>query len=109
MLPGRGTLFFTTDTAAALRATEIGADVLLKATKVNGVYDKDPMKYPDAKRFETLAFREVIDRQLKVMDLSAFSMCMEHSIPIVVFNMKTPGSITEVISGIQHGTRVVTG
>lgn len=105
---GTGNPFFTTDTAAALRATEIGADVLLKATKVDGVYDKDPMRYPDAKRFETLPFQEVIDRQLKVMDLSAFSMCMDHNIPIVVFNMKTPGSIAEVISGTDHGTRVVT-
>jgi len=103
---GTGNPFFTTDTAAALRATEIGADVLLKATKVDGVYDQDPIENPNAKRFDTLSFDEVIARQLKVMDLSAFSMCMEHDIPIVVFNMKTPRSIAEVISGKQHGTRV---
>ncbi len=104
---GTGNPFFTTDTAAALRATEIGANVLLKATKVDGVYDKDPVKHPDATRFETLTFKEVIRRQLKVMDLSAFTMCKEHDIPIVVFNMKTPGSIAEVIRGVAHGTRIV--
>jgi len=103
---GTGNPFFTTDTAAALRATEIGADVLMKATKVDGVYDKDPLIHDDAKRFETLLFDEVIARQLKVMDLSAFSMCMDHNIPIVVFNMKTRGSIVEVVKGIKHGTRV---
>lgn len=103
---GTGNPFFTTDTAAALRATEIGADVLLKATKVNGVYDKDPLLHSDAKRFERLTFREVISRQLKVMDLSAFSMCMEHNIPIVVFDMKAPGSIVEVVSGEEHGSRI---
>ena len=106
---GTGNPFFTTDTAAALRATEIGADVLLKATKVDGVYDRDPMQDPNAKRFDALSFDEVITRQLKVMDLSAFSMCMEHDIPIVVFNMKTPRAIAEVVSGKQHGTRVANG
>ena len=103
---GTGNPFFTTDTAAALRATEIGADVLLKATKVDGVYDKDPMQHADAKRFDKLSFQKVIDMQLKVMDLTAFTMCMEHDIPIVVFNMKTPGSIAEVVRGSEHGTRV---
>lgn len=103
---GTGNPFFTTDTAAALRATEIGAEALLKATKVDGIYDKDPMKHADAKRFETLSFQEAIDRQLKVMDLAAYSMCMERNIPIVVFNMKTPGHIAEVVSGIPRGTRV---
>lgn len=103
---GTGNPFFTTDTAAALRATEIGADVLLKATKVDGIYDKDPMKHSDAKRFDTLSFQKVLDMQLEVMDLTAFTMCREHNIPIVVFNMKTPGSIAEVVSGSDHGTRV---
>jgi len=103
---GTGNPFFTTDTAAALRATEIGADVLLKATKVDGIYDKDPMKHPDAKRFDTLSFQTVLDMQLQVMDLTAFTMCREHNIPIVVFNMKTPGSIAEVVRGSGHGTRV---
>ena len=104
---GTGNPFFTTDTAAALRATEIGAEALLKATKVDGIYDKDPMMHNDATRFESLSFQEAIDRQLKVMDLAAYSMCMERNIPIVVFNMKTPGHIAEVVSGQPHGTRVV--
>ncbi len=103
---GTGNPFFTTDTAAALRATEIGADVLLKATKVDGIYDKDPMKHKDAKRFDRLTFREVINRQLEVMDLTAFSMCMERSIPIVVFDMKTPGHIAQAVRGESSGTRV---
>jgi uridylate kinase len=103
---GTGNPYFTTDTAAALRATEIGAEVLLKATKVDGVYDKDPNRSPDAARFEKLSFREALDRQLKVMDLTAFSLCMERKIPVVVFNMKTPGHIAQVIRGVPHGTRV---
>ena len=103
---GTGNPFFTTDTAAALRATEVGADVLLKATKVDGVYDKDPMKFPDAVRFETLTFREALRRELKVMDQTALAMCQERKIPVVVFNMKTPGHISEVIGGKPHGTRV---
>jgi len=103
---GTGNPFFTTDTAAALRATEIGAQVLLKATKVDGIYDKDPMKYDDAIRFDRLSFKEALDRQLKIMDLSAFSMCMEHKIPVIVFNAKVPGHIAEVVSGMPHGTRV---
>lgn len=103
---GTGNPFFTTDTAAALRATEIGAEALLKATKVDGIYDKDPHQHTDAVRFDSLDFNVVIEKQLKVMDLSAFSMCMEHNIPIVVFNMKTPGHIAAVVSGEKHGTRV---
>lgn len=103
---GTGNPFFTTDSAAALRASEIGADVVLKATKVDGVYDKDPNMYDDAKRFETLSFAAAIAKQLKVMDLTAFAMCQERGIPIVVFNMKTPGHIAEVVAGTQHGTRV---
>ncbi len=103
---GTGNPFFTTDTAAALRATEIGADVLLKATKVDGVYDKDPHKHKDAVRFASLSFDEALRRDLKVMDITAFSMCRERKIPIVVFNMKTPGHIAEVVAGKTHGTRV---
>ena len=106
---GTGNPFFTTDTAAALRATEIEADGLLKATKVDGIYDKDPHQHDDAKRYETLSFREAIQQDLKVMDLAAFTMCMEHDIPIVVFNMKTPGHIAAVVSGKPHGTRVTGG
>jgi len=101
---GTGNPFFTTDTAAALRATEIGADVLLKATKVDGVYDKDPMKHADAVKYDRLTFRQCIEQNLKIMDMTAFSMCMENNIPIVVFNMKTPGHIAQVVAGRSHGT-----
>jgi uridylate kinase len=103
---GTGNPFFTTDSAAALRAAEIGADVLLKATKVDGIYEEDPQRNTKAKRFERLTFREAIDRRLGVMDLTAFSMCMERNIPVVVFNVKQPGHIAGVISGKPHGTRV---
>jgi uridylate kinase len=101
---GTGNPFFTTDTAAALRATEIGAQVLLKATKVDGVYDKDPMKHDDAVRFDRLSYAEAINRNLKIMDMTAFSMCMENGIPIIVFNMKTAGHIAAVVRGANHGT-----
>ncbi len=101
---GTGNPFFTTDTAAALRATEIGAQVLLKATKVDGVYDKDPMKHDDAERFDRLSYAQAINRNLKIMDMAAFSMCMENGIPIIVFNMKTPGHIAAVVRGANHGT-----
>lgn len=103
---GTGNPFFTTDTAAALRATEIDADVLLKGTKVDGIYDKDPMVHKDAVRYQSVSFREALTKQLKVMDLTAFSLCMERKLPIVVFNMKTPGHIAEVVRGVPHGTRV---
>ncbi|MDH3583089.1 MAG: UMP kinase [Phycisphaerae bacterium] len=103
---GTGNPFFTTDTAAALRAVEIGADALLKATKVDGVYDKDPMAHDDAVRFDQISYDEVIGRQLKVMDLSAFDMCKEHDIPIIVFNLKTPGHVAEVLAGQTHGTTI---
>ena len=103
---GTGNPFFTTDTAAALRATEIGAEVLLKATKVDGIYDRDPQKYPDATRFDHLTFDEALRRNLQIMDRTAFTMCMEKNIPVVVFNMKTPGHIAEVVRGCSHGTKV---
>jgi uridylate kinase len=106
LVAGTGNPFFTTDSAAALRAAEIGADVLLKATKVDGIYDKDPIKHPDAKKFDTLTFAEALQRRLAVMDLTAFDMCMQKGIPIVVFNMKTPGHIAEVVAGKMHGTQV---
>jgi uridylate kinase len=104
---GTGNPFFTTDTAAALRATEIGADALLKATKVDGIYDKDPMKHPDAVRYEKLTFRQAIEQDLKVMDVAAFDLCRQRDIPVVVFDMKTPGHIAEVVRGKPIGTRVV--
>jgi uridylate kinase len=106
---GTGNPFFTTDTAAALRAVEIGADALIKATKVDGVYDKDPRVHEDAKRFERLTYDEAMSLQLKVMDFSAFDMCKAHRIPIVVFNLKHPGHIAEVIEGHPHGTAIGDG
>ncbi|MCC6682891.1 MAG: UMP kinase [Phycisphaeraceae bacterium] len=103
---GTGNPFFTTDSAAALRASEIGADVLLKATKVNGIYDQDPAKNPKARRYDKLTFAEAISRQLRVMDVTAFSMCQDRDIPIVVFDMKKPGHIAAVIRGQDIGTKV---
>jgi len=104
---GTGNPFFSTDSAAALRALEIKAEVILKATKVDGVYSADPMKDPTATRFDCITYQEVLEKQLKVMDASAISMCMDNDLPIVVFNMRTPGNIARVVqsnSGI--GTRV---
>jgi len=104
---GTGNPFFSTDSAAALRAAEIKADVILKATKVDGVYSADPMKDPTATRFDCITYLEVLEKQLKVMDSSAISLCMDNNLPIIVFNMKTPGNITRVVSGeLTIGTRV---
>ena len=103
---GTGNPYFTTDTAAALRAMEIHADVLLKATKVDGVYDKDPTKHPDAVRFETLSYLEVLSRGLKVMDSTAISLCKDNDLPIVVFDMNKPGNIRNVVCGDPEGTWV---
>ncbi|MDP8299924.1 MAG: UMP kinase [Candidatus Tantalella remota] len=101
---GTGNPYFTTDTAAALRAIEIGADVILKATKVDGVYSKDPVKYKSAKKFDKLSYIEVLEKQLKVMDSTAVSLCMDHDLPIVVFNIKKTGNIKKAISGQKIGT-----
>ena len=106
---GTGNPFFTTDSAAALRAAEIGADAVLKATKVDGIYDRDPNKFDDAVRYDTLTFKEAIEQELGVMDTTAFAMCQERNIPIVVFDMKQPGNIAEVVAGTPHGTRVSAG
>ncbi|MEM6333399.1 MAG: UMP kinase [Planctomycetota bacterium] len=103
---GTGNPFFTTDSAASLRAAEINADVVLKATKVDGIYDKDPHKHDDAVRFDEITFDEAIERQLKIMDITAFDMCRQRGIPIVVFNMKEPGHIANVVGGANHGTLV---
>ena len=103
---GTGNPFFTTDTCASLRAIELDADILLKATNVDGVYDADPNVVEDATRFERLTFAEAINKQLGVMDLTALSMCMEHDLPVVVFNFKTDGNICRVISGESIGTIV---
>ena len=103
---GTGNPFCTTDSAASLRAAEIGADVVLKATKVDGIYDKDPHKFDDAVRYESLSFDEAIKQDLNIMDTAAFAQCRGEGIPIVVFNMKAPGHIAEVVAGQSHGTRV---
>ena len=104
---GTGNPFFSTDSAAALRALEIKADVILKGTKVDGVYSADPMKDPSATRFETITFQEVLEKRLKVMDASAISLCMDNDLPIVVFNMREPGNIARVVtSNSRIGTRV---
>jgi uridylate kinase len=103
---GTGNPFFSTDSGAALRAVEIKADALLKATKVDGVYDRDPEKFTDAKMFSTLDYQTAIAQQLKVMDLTAFSLCMENQIPIVVYNMKHPGNLKKVLTGARIGTTI---
>ncbi|HLN55220.1 MAG TPA: UMP kinase [Bacteroidales bacterium] len=103
---GTGNPFFTTDTAAALRAVEIGADVLLKGTRVDGVYSSDPEKNPDAVKYDRITFEEVIDKRLKVMDLTAFTMCRENNMPIVVFDMNVEGNLEKVTAGVKTGTIV---
>src|SRR5207237_6213715 len=103
---GTSNPFFSTDSAAALRALEIKADVILKATKVDGVYSADPMKDATATRFDCITFQEVLEKQLKVMDASAISLCMDNNLPIVVFNMRTPGNIARVVTSDGIGTRV---
>ena len=104
---GTGNPFFTTDTCAALRATEISADVLLKATKVDGVYSADPKKDPSAKLYGEITYEQVHRDQLRVMDLTAITLCMERKIPLVVFNLKKPGNIARVVRGERVGTRIV--
>jgi uridylate kinase len=103
---GTGNPYFTTDSAAALRALEIKADVILKATKVDGVYTADPVKDLTATRYDCITYQEVLEKQLKVMDASAISLCMDNDLPIVVFNMRTPGNIRRVVAGETVGTRV---
>ncbi len=104
---GTGNPFFTTDSAAALRANELGADILLKATKVDGVYDADPVKIPGAKKYDTVSYADVISQNLRVMDTSAFSLCRDNKIPIVVFNLFKRGNIEKVICGDESiGTLV---
>ncbi len=103
---GTGNPFFTTDTAASLRAIEIGAGVLLKATKVDGVYDKDPVGNSDAKKIDTISYLDVIKRQLRVMDLTAISLCMDNNLPISVFNLFEDNSIKNVVCGQNIGTLI---
>lgn len=103
---GTGNPYFTTDTAAALRATEIEADVILKGTRVDGIYDSDPEKNPDAKKFEQLTFDEALSKKLNVMDLTAFTLCRENKLPIIVFDMNKSGNLAKVLSGNSIGTIV---
>lgn len=103
---GTGNPYFTTDTAAALRAIEIGAEAVLKATKVDGIYDADPLTHPDAVKFETLSYDDVLSRNLRVMDATAVSLCRENAMPIVVFDLTEPGNIVRVARGDTIGTRI---
>jgi uridylate kinase len=103
---GTGNPFFTTDTAAALRAMEIGAEVIMKATKVDGIYDKDPHKFKDAVMFKELTYLEVLQKNIKVMDSTAISMCMDNNLPIITFNLNVPGNIKRVVVGEKVGTIV---
>ena len=103
---GTGNPYFTTDTAGSLRAIEMKADVILKGTRVDGIYNADPEKDPNAKRFEKLSFQECINQNLKVMDMTAFTLCMENNLPIIVFNVNTQGNLLQVIQGMNVGTLV---
>lgn len=103
---GTGNPFFTTDTAACLRGIEIEAKLILKATKVDGVYDKDPSKHDDAVKYDQLTFDEVLDKKLGVMDLTAICLCRDHNVPLQVFDMNKPGALLSVVMGKQEGTRV---
>jgi uridylate kinase len=103
---GTGNPFFTTDTAASLRAMEVGAEILLKGTKVDAIYDCDPMKNPDAKPFGKISFMDVLQKGLRVMDAAAISLCMENSLPIVVFNVGVEGNLKRIVYGESVGTLV---
>jgi len=103
---GTGNPYFTTDTAAALRAMEIRAEVILKATKVDGIYSADPIKHSDAERYERISYLQVLQQRLQVMDATAISLCMDNKMPIVVFNMNEPGNIRRVVMGDAVGTTV---
>ena len=103
---GTGNPYFTTDTAAALRAMEMKAEVILKGTKVDGIYTADPIKYPDAKKYDSISYLQVLQERLQVMDATAISLCMDNKLPILVFNLKTPGNIRRVVMGDTIGTMV---
>ena len=103
---GTGNPYFSTDTTASLRASEIQADCILKATKVDGIYDKDPMKFDDAVKFDKISYIDAIEKRLAVMDSTAFSMCMDNNIPIIVFDMNKPGNIRKAVMGEEIGTLV---
>jgi uridylate kinase len=103
---GTGNPYFTTDTAAALRAMEMKAEVILKATKVDGIYTADPVKHPEATRYDRISYLQVLQERLQVMDATAISLCMDNKLPILVFNLKTPGNIRRVVMGEAVGTMV---
>jgi uridylate kinase len=103
---GTGNPFFTTDSAASLRAIEINADVILKGTRVDGIYTADPFKDPSAKKFDVISFDDAYEKGLKVMDMTAFTLCKENDLPIVVFDMDTPGNFKKLMAGEQVGTIV---
>jgi uridylate kinase len=103
---GTGNPYFTTDTAGSLRAIEIKADIILKGTRVDGIYSADPEKDPNATKFGHITFKECIDKNLKVMDMTAFTLCMENQLPIIVFNMNEPGNLLKVVTGERVGTLV---
>ena len=105
---GTGSPYFTTDTAAALRAMEVRADVILKGTKVDGVFTADPMLYPDATRLDSVTYLQVLDQELKVLDATAISLCMDNRLPIVVFNLRTPGNLRRAVMGEPVGSLVST-
>lgn len=101
---GTGNPFFTTDTAASLRAAEIGAEVVFKATKVDGVYDRDPLQYPDAKRYDEISYNQALTQRLGVMDATAIALCRDQNLPVRVFNMNKPGSLLRLLRGEPEGT-----
>lgn len=103
---GTGNPFFTTDSAAALRATELGAEIVIKGTKVNGVYDKDPLLFKDAKKYNSISFDKILNDNLRVMDLTAITLCKENNLPIQVFDIKVPGALKRLILGEKIGTIV---
>jgi len=103
---GTGNPYFTTDTAGSLRAIEMKADVILKGTRVDGIYTADPEKDPTATKFDTISFEQCIQKNLKVMDMTAFTLCMENKLPIIVFDMNIPGNLLKVVAGSNVGTLV---
>ena len=104
---GTGNPFFTTDSAAALRAKELGAEIVVKGTKVDGIYDKDPVQNPNAKKFDTITFSEVLKKNLRVMDLTAITLCKENNLPIQVLDINIPGNLKQLILGSKIGTQVI--
>jgi len=103
---GTGNTYFTTDTAAALRASEIGAQVIMKATKVDGVYDRDPVKYPDAVKYDRISYIDALKQRLNILDSTAFSLCLDNDVPILVFNMNGENAIRRAVMGEEIGTLV---